>query len=84
MMDIQKFIEQCNARLSLAEERRQQVQAIIRKRAAKCGAFARSTGKSCQRKPLANGRCRNHGGLSSGPKTDEGKARALANLKQFQ
>lgn len=30
-----------------------------------------------------NGRCRIHGGLSTGPKTLEGKLRALANLRQF-
>jgi len=49
----------------------------------RCGAFARSTGKPCLMKALANGRCRLHGGLSTGPKTDEGKERALANLKQY-
>ncbi len=31
-----------------------------------------------------NGRCRMHGGLSTGPKTLEGKLRALMNLKQFR
>ena len=31
-----------------------------------------------------NGRCRVHGGLSTGPKTLEGKLRALMNLKQFR
>jgi len=50
----------------------------------KCGAFARSTGKPCRMKALANGRCRLHGGLSTGPKTEEGKERALANLKQYR
>ena len=39
----------------------------------KCGAYARSTGNPCQAKALANGRCRNHGGLSIGPRTVEGK-----------
>jgi hypothetical protein len=39
----------------------------------KCGAHARSTGYPCQAKALANGRCRNHGGLSTGPRTVEGK-----------
>jgi hypothetical protein len=39
----------------------------------KCGAHARSTGLPCQAKPLSNGRCRNHGGLSTGPRTLEGK-----------
>ncbi|MFC1689577.1 HGGxSTG domain-containing protein [Pseudomonadota bacterium] len=50
----------------------------------KCGAYARSTGKPCQAKALTNGRCKLHGGLSTGPKTDEGKAKALANLKQYK
>ena len=49
----------------------------------KCGAFARSTGKPCRMKALANGRCRLHGGLSTGPKTQEGREKAIANLKQF-
>jgi hypothetical protein len=44
-----------------------------------CGAYSRSTGKRCIAKALANGRCRNHGGLSTGPKSVEGRARiALA------
>jgi len=38
-----------------------------------CEAYARSTGQPCQAKALANGRCRNHGGLSTGPRTVEGK-----------
>jgi hypothetical protein len=50
----------------------------------KCGAFARSTGKPCRMKALANGRCKLHGGLSTGPKTPEGKKKALMNLKQYQ
>ena len=41
-------------------------------------------GRPCRRKGLANGRCRNHGGMSTGPKSPEGKLRALANLKQFR
>ncbi len=31
-----------------------------------------------------NGRCRMHGGLSTGARSPEGKARALANLRQFR
>jgi len=31
---------------------------------------------------LRNGRCKFHGGMSTGPKTSEGRARALANLRQ--
>jgi hypothetical protein len=38
-----------------------------------CGAYARSTGHPCQAKALANGRCRLHGGLSTGPRTEAGK-----------
>jgi hypothetical protein len=47
------------------------------KKIQRCGAFARSTGQSCQAKALANGRCKNHGGMSTGPRTAEGK-RAIA------
>ena len=31
-----------------------------------CGAHARSTGQPCQKPPMANGRCRLHGGMSTG------------------
>ena len=31
-----------------------------------CGAHARTTGQPCQKPPMANGRCRLHGGLSTG------------------
>jgi hypothetical protein len=50
----------------------------------RCGAYARSTGSPCKAQALANGRCRNHGGMSTGPKTSAGKAKSLANLKQFR
>lgn len=47
-----------------------------------CGAKTR-TGKPCRSKSLpGKRRCKWHGGCSTGPKTTEGKARALANLKQ--
>jgi len=39
----------------------------------KCGAHARSTGNPCQAKALANGRCKNHGGMSTGPTSFAGK-----------
>lgn len=39
----------------------------------KCGAYARSTGKPCQAKALTNGRCKNHGGMSTGPKSPESR-----------
>jgi len=43
------------------------------KKKVKCGAHARSTGQPCQAKALANGRCKNHGGMSTGPKTPVGR-----------
>ena len=48
-----------------------------------CGAKTRQDGgRPCRNTRLfPNGRCKSHGGLSTGPKTAEGKARALANLK---
>jgi hypothetical protein len=41
---------------------------------AQCGARNRSGGICCA-PPLPNGRCRDHGGLSTGPRTAEGLAR---------
>ena len=40
-------------------------------KAPRCGAKTRS-GTTCQCPAMANGRCRLHGGLSTGPKTAEG------------
>lgn len=47
-----------------------------------CGAKTRS-GSPCAKYPIAGKRrCRNHGGLSTGPRTAEGRARiAAANTK---
>jgi len=47
-----------------------------------CGARTRS-GNPCKKPPISGKqRCKNHGGLSTGPKTAEGKARiALAQFK---
>ena len=39
----------------------------------RCGAHARTTGLPCKAKALTNGRCKNHGGMSTGPRTAEGK-----------
>lgn len=44
---------------------------------ARCGARNRS-GNPCGNKPLPNGRCRFHGGLSTGPRTAEGIERIRA------
>lgn len=46
-----------------------------------CRAYARSTGLPCRAKALSNGKCRMHGGLSTGAKTLEGKLRAWGNLR---
>lgn len=46
-----------------------------------CGAIKKN-GKPCGMTTLgANGRCKFHGGASTGPRTPEGHARALENLK---
>jgi hypothetical protein len=48
-----------------------------------CGGKSRRTGNPCQSRMLyTNGRCKWHGGLSTGPKTAAGKARSLGNLKR--
>ena len=38
-----------------------------------CGAHARTTGAPCKAKGLPNGRCKLHGGLSTGPRSAEGR-----------
>lgn len=49
--------------------------------APRCGANTRA-GTSCCAPAMANGRCRMHGGLSTGPRTPEGLARSrTANWK---
>ena len=51
------------------------------KQKTKCGAYARTTGNPCQAKALTNGRCKNHGGMSTGPTTLEGR-QAIAQATQ--
>jgi len=48
-----------------------------------CGARTRS-GEPCKALALANGRCRNHGGLSTGPKTKAGWARTRAGYRAWR
>jgi hypothetical protein len=45
--------------------------------APRCGAKTRA-GTPCRSAAMMNGRCRMHGGPSTGPKTEEGKARIRA------
>lgn len=46
-----------------------------------CAARTRR-GRPCQCKPVRGGRCRLHGGASTGPTTAEGKAQSTENLKR--
>jgi hypothetical protein len=46
--------------------------------APRCGARTRRTGCPCRAPAMRNGRCRLHGGKSTGPRTDEGRARIRA------
>jgi hypothetical protein len=48
----------------------------------RCDARRKYDGQPCAAKPLVNGRCKYHGGMSTGPRTPEGRSRALANLRQ--
>lgn len=48
-----------------------------------CGARRRRDGNPCQGLSVpGNRRCKWHGGASTGPRTDEGRARSMANLRQ--
>ena len=50
-----------------------------------CGAKRHRDGQPCEaRSEPGKRRCRFHGGRSTDPKTPEGKARALANLRQYR
>ena len=42
-----------------------------------CGAHARTTGKPCQAPAMENGRCKLHGGKSTGIRTATGRKRWL-------
>lgn len=44
----------------------------------RCGATRKQDGGTCQAPALRNGRCKLHGGKSTGPKTPEGRARIAA------
>ncbi len=53
--------------------------------ASRCGARARSRGgRPCRAAALESGRCKNHGGLSSGPTSRRGRLESLLNLRPFQ
>jgi hypothetical protein len=48
----------------------------------RCGAKTRRGTKCMRRELFKNGRCRNHAGLSTGPKTPEGKRRSLEAMRE--
>ena len=49
-----------------------------------CGAYSRSTGKPCKMMSVKpGGRCRIHGGLSTGPRTIEGRKQSSRNISAF-
>lgn len=53
---------------------------IVVKGIPRCGAKTKLTGRPCKRRDIeTNGRCKLHGGLSTGPKTIEGKTRSARN-----
>ncbi len=54
-----------------------EIQADDPKGSSCCGACTRA-GRRCGQLAMANGRCRYHGGLSTGPRTTEGLARMRA------
>ena len=48
----------------------------------RCCAHSRANGRPCAAKAMKNGRCRNHGGMSTGVKTQEGRERISAAQKR--
>ena len=51
--------------------------------ARRCGARCKRTGLPCRQPAMPNGRCRLHGGKSTGPKTEEGKARSRIGATKY-
>ena len=88
--EIDKFVDQKIAR-RLAKQKPQPRKTLPKYLRPQCGAKTRAGGR-CKATPVwdkpnnkpKNGRCRMHGGLSTGARTPEGKLRALANLRQFR
>src|SRR5262249_8709945 len=56
---------------------RARLEAPVRANAApRCGARSKRTGKPCRGAAMPNGRCKLHGGKSTGPRTPEGLERS--------
>src|SRR5215831_13561981 len=62
---------------------RARLEALLKANAApRCGARSKRTGKPCRGAAMPNGRCKLHGGKSTGPRTPEGLERSMrANWK---
>src|SRR6476659_7526940 len=59
------------------ERMRARLEALVRANAApRCGARSKRTGKPCRGAAMPNGRCKVHGGKSTGPRTPEGLERS--------
>ena len=57
---------------------------VALKLAPKCVAFARTTGEPCKNASMANGRCRMHGGKSSGRPITHGQRTKLAKQNRLE
>jgi hypothetical protein len=55
-------------------ERERRLETLPRSARPRCGAKTKA-GTACMAQALKNGRCAHHGGLSTGPRTPEGKAK---------
>src|ERR1700741_3722325 len=56
---------------------RARLEALLKANAApRCGARSKRTGKPCRGAGMPNGRCKLHGGKSTGPRTPEGLERS--------
>src|SRR5262245_709858 len=59
------------------ERMRARLEALTMANAApRCGARSKRTGKPCRAAAMPNGRCKVHGGKSTGPRTPEGLERS--------
>ncbi|EOQ01011.1 HGGxSTG domain-containing protein [Bacillus cereus] len=82
--DAKKTVEEING-MAYDTARKNKVTAHIKNELKKvtiiCGAVRADTGKICSNEPVEGAaRCAMHGGYSTGPTSEEGKKRALANL----
>lgn len=72
----------------MARKRKTLLQRFIKQFDLRCGARTKGTGEPCRCRPFSlysgNGRCKWHGGMSTGAKTPEGMAKSLSKLKQNQ